>query len=112
MSRLDNRLSAWQDLQGKLKTICLTILFIFWQRSKRAKRKRKAQLYLLIEMSQSLRNNITFDSAIESVQDYTGNAEFLAKAIRQVPPGGGTKMLMASIWLVRRSSNQRQGGKS
>ena len=35
---------------------------------------------------------ITFDSAIELVQDYTDNAELLAKAIRQVRPGGGTKM--------------------
>src|SRR5688572_25040829 len=35
---------------------------------------------------------ITFDSAIELVQDYTDNAEVLAKAIRQVRPGGGTKM--------------------
>jgi VWFA-related protein len=38
---------------------------------------------------------ITFDSAIELVQDYTDNAEALAKAIRQVRPGGGTKMLDA-----------------
>ena len=36
---------------------------------------------------------ITFDSAIELVQDYTDNPEVLAKAIRQVRPGGGTKML-------------------
>jgi len=35
---------------------------------------------------------ITFDSAIELVQDYTDNAEVLAKAIRQVRPGGGTRM--------------------
>jgi len=35
---------------------------------------------------------ITFDSAIELVQDFTDNAEALAKAIRQVRPGGGTKM--------------------
>lgn len=35
---------------------------------------------------------ITFDSAIELVQDFTDNAEVLAKAIRQVRPGGGTKM--------------------
>jgi VWFA-related protein len=38
---------------------------------------------------------ITFDSAIELVQDYTDNPEILAKAIRQVRPGGGTKMLDA-----------------
>jgi len=35
---------------------------------------------------------ITFDSAIELVQDFTDNAEVLAKAIRLVRPGGGTKM--------------------
>ena len=38
---------------------------------------------------------ITFDSAIELVQDYTDSPEILAKAIRQVRPGGGTKMLDA-----------------
>ena len=38
---------------------------------------------------------ITFDSAIELVQDYTDSPEVLAKAIRQVRPGGGTKMLDA-----------------
>jgi len=35
---------------------------------------------------------ITFDSAVELVQDYTDNPEVLAKAIRRVRPGGGTKM--------------------
>jgi Ca-activated chloride channel family protein len=38
---------------------------------------------------------ITFDSAIELVQDYTDNPEILSKAIRQIRPGGGTKMLDA-----------------
>jgi Ca-activated chloride channel family protein len=38
---------------------------------------------------------ITFDSAIELVQDFSDNPELLAKAIRQVRPGGGTKMLDA-----------------
>lgn len=38
---------------------------------------------------------ISFDSAIELVQDYTDSPELLAKAIRQVRPGGGTKMLDA-----------------
>jgi Ca-activated chloride channel homolog len=38
---------------------------------------------------------ITFDSAIELVQDFTDNPEVLAKAIRQVRPGGGTKMFDA-----------------
>jgi Ca-activated chloride channel homolog len=38
---------------------------------------------------------ITFDSAVELVQDYTDNAETMAKSIRQVRPGGGTKMFDA-----------------
>jgi Ca-activated chloride channel family protein len=38
---------------------------------------------------------ITLDSAIELVQDYTDNPEVLSKAIRQVRPGGGTKMFDA-----------------
>jgi Mg-chelatase subunit ChlD len=38
---------------------------------------------------------ITFDSVIELVQDYTDNPEVLSKAIRQVRPGGGTKMFDA-----------------
>jgi len=38
---------------------------------------------------------VTFDSAIELVQDYTDNPEVLSKAIRQIRPGGGTKMLDA-----------------
>jgi Ca-activated chloride channel homolog len=38
---------------------------------------------------------ITFDSAIELIQDFSDNPEVLAKAIRQVRPGGGTKMLDA-----------------
>ena len=32
-----NRLSAWQYLEGKLKTIYLVMLMVFEQRSKRAK---------------------------------------------------------------------------
>jgi len=35
MGKFENRLSAWQDLQGKLKTICLAVLYIFWQRIKK-----------------------------------------------------------------------------
>src|SRR5437867_8110140 len=42
---------------------------------------------------------VTFDSAIELVQDYTDNPEVLSKAIRQIRPGGGTKMLDA-IYLI------------
>jgi len=38
---------------------------------------------------------ITFDSAVELVQDYTDHAATLAKAIWQVRPGGGTKMFDA-----------------
>jgi Ca-activated chloride channel family protein len=38
---------------------------------------------------------VTFDSAIELVQDYTDNPEVLAQAIRQVRPGGGTKLFDA-----------------
>ncbi len=38
---------------------------------------------------------ITFDSSIELVQDYTDDPEILAKAIRQISPGGGTKMFDA-----------------
>jgi VWFA-related protein len=40
---------------------------------------------------------VTFDSAIELVQDYTDNPEVLAKAIREVRPGGGTKMFDAIL---------------
>lgn len=35
---------------------------------------------------------ITFDSAVELVQDFTDDLEALSKAIRRVRPGGGTKM--------------------
>jgi Ca-activated chloride channel family protein len=38
---------------------------------------------------------ITFDSAIELVQDFTDDPERISQAIRQVRPGGGTKMLDA-----------------
>jgi Ca-activated chloride channel family protein len=38
---------------------------------------------------------ITFDSAIELVQDFTDDPERISRAIRQVRPGGGTKMLDA-----------------
>jgi len=53
---------------------------------------------------------ITFDSAIELVQDYTDNPEALAKAIRQVRPGGGTKML-DSIYLACQEKLKSEAGR-
>src|SRR5262245_5451378 len=53
---------------------------------------------------------ITFDSAIELVQDYTDNPEALAKAIRQVRPGGGTKML-DSIYLACQEKLKSETGR-
>ncbi|MCI0422600.1 MAG: VWA domain-containing protein [Acidobacteria bacterium] len=53
---------------------------------------------------------ITFDSAIELVQDYTDNPEVLAKAIRQVRPGGGTKMLDA-IYLACQEKLKSETGR-
>lgn len=53
---------------------------------------------------------ITFDSAIELVQDYTDNPESLAKAIRQVRPGGGTKML-DSIYLACQEKLKSETGR-
>src|SRR2546422_6051459 len=53
---------------------------------------------------------ITFDSAIELVQDYTDNPEVLSKAIRQVRPGGGTKMLDA-IYLACQEKLKSEPGR-
>jgi len=53
---------------------------------------------------------ITFDSAIELVQDYTDNAELLAKAIRQVRPGGGTKMF-DGIYLACQEKLKAEAGR-
>ncbi len=53
---------------------------------------------------------ITFDSAIELVQDYSDNPEVLAKAIRQVRPGGGTKMLDA-IYLACQEKLKSETGR-
>jgi len=36
---------------------------------------------------------ITFDSAIELIQDFTNDPQVLARSIRKIRPGGGTKML-------------------
>ena len=53
---------------------------------------------------------ITFDSAIELVQDFSDNPEVLAKAIRQVRPGGGTKMLDA-IYLACQEKLKAETGR-
>jgi Ca-activated chloride channel homolog len=53
---------------------------------------------------------VTFDSAIELVQDYTDNPEVLAKAIRQVRPGGGTKMF-DSIFLTCQEKLKAETGR-
>jgi len=53
---------------------------------------------------------ITFDSAIELVQDYTDNPEVLSKAIRQIRPGGGTKMLDA-IYLTCQEKLKAETGR-
>src|SRR4030095_4331848 len=53
---------------------------------------------------------ITFDSAIELVQDYTDNPEVLAKAIRQVRPGGGNKML-AALYLACQEKLKSETGR-
>ena len=42
---------------------------------------------------------ITFDSAIELVQDFTDDPQLLARSIRRIRPGGGTKLL-DSIFLT------------
>jgi Ca-activated chloride channel family protein len=53
---------------------------------------------------------ITFDSAIELVQDYTDNPEVLSKAIRQVQSGGGTKMFDA-IYLACQEKLKAETGR-
>jgi len=53
---------------------------------------------------------ITFDSAIELVQDYTDNPEVLAQAIRQVQSGGGTKMFDA-IYLACQEKLKAETGR-
>jgi Ca-activated chloride channel homolog len=54
---------------------------------------------------------ITFDSAVELVQDYTDNPEILSQAIRQVRPGGGTKMLDAIYLACQEKLKAEQGRK-
>ncbi len=53
---------------------------------------------------------ITFDSAIELIQDFSDNPEVVAKAIRQVRPGGGTKMLDA-IYLACQEKLKAEAGR-
>jgi VWFA-related protein len=53
---------------------------------------------------------ITFDSAIELVQDYTDNPEVLSKAIRRVQSGGGTKMFDA-IYLACQEKLKAETGR-
>jgi len=53
---------------------------------------------------------ITFDSAIELVQDYSDNPEILSRAIRQIRPGGGTKMLDA-IYLTCQEKLKSETGR-
>ena len=53
---------------------------------------------------------ITFDSAIELVQDFSDNPEVLAKAVRQVRPGGGTKMFDA-IYLACQEKLKAETGR-
>ncbi len=53
---------------------------------------------------------ITFDSAVELVQDYTDNPEILSKAILGVRPGGGTKMFDA-IYLACQEKLKSETGR-
>jgi VWFA-related protein len=53
---------------------------------------------------------ITFDSAIELIQDFTNNLEVLSKAIRQVRPGGGTK-LYDSVYLTCQEKLKAETGR-
>jgi Ca-activated chloride channel homolog len=54
---------------------------------------------------------ITFDSAIELVQDFTDDPETISRAIRQVRPGGGTKMLDAVYLACQEKLKAEQGRK-
>jgi Ca-activated chloride channel homolog len=53
---------------------------------------------------------ITFDSAIELVQDFTDDPERVSQAIRQVRPGGGTKMLDA-VYLACQEKLKAEAGR-
>jgi VWFA-related protein len=54
---------------------------------------------------------ITFDSAIELVQDFTDDPERISRAIRQVRPGGGTKMLDAVYLACQEKLKAERGRK-
>jgi VWFA-related protein len=53
---------------------------------------------------------VSFDSAIELVQDFTDETEALRKALHQIRPGGGTKMLDA-IFLTCQEKLKAEGGR-
>ena len=53
---------------------------------------------------------ITFDSAIELVQDFTDDTELLRKALHQIRPGGGTKLL-DSIFLACQEKMKAESGR-
>jgi VWFA-related protein len=53
---------------------------------------------------------ITFDSGVELVQDYTDSPDTLSRAIRQIRPGGGTKMLDA-VYLACREKLKAEPGR-
>ncbi|HVN80855.1 MAG TPA: VWA domain-containing protein [Terriglobia bacterium] len=53
---------------------------------------------------------ISFDSAIELVQDYTDDPALLRKAISQIRPGGGTKLLDA-IYLACQEKLKAEAGR-
>jgi Ca-activated chloride channel family protein len=53
---------------------------------------------------------ISFDSAIELVQDYTDDPGLLRKAINQIRPGGGTKLLDA-IYLACQEKLKAEAGR-
>jgi Ca-activated chloride channel family protein len=53
---------------------------------------------------------ITFDSAVELIQDFTSDVESLSKAIRRVRPGGGTRMF-DSIYLACQEKLKAETGR-
>ena len=73
-------------------------------------RQQSISLYRTLRPKKDKALLITFDSAIELVQDYTDNAEVLAKAIRQVRPGGGTKMF-DGIYLACQEKLKAEAGR-
>ena len=54
---------------------------------------------------------ITFDSAIELVQDFTDNPQVLAKSIKRIRPGGGTKLL-DSLYLTCQEKLKAEPGRT